>query len=849
MMKTDSLRYERLLKEIEKPSRYIGQEWNSIVKEQSEDTVSIVLAFADMYEIGMSHLGIRILYNLLNADERIIAQRVFAPARDFSKALRDNKVPLCSLETHMPLCDADIVGFSLQYELGYTNVLNMLDLSGIALRAADRPDDAPIVIAGGPSAFNPEPMAIFFDAILIGDGEEATREVCLTVRDGRRAHTPRAQILADLARIEGVYVPSLYPTSVDDETGLVVVDKSSDAPYPVKRRIEFDLNRFKYPDSFPVPFCEMVHDRINIELSRGCNAGCRFCQAGVIYRPNRPRMPRTVIDTIEQNLHHTGLDEVSLTSLDVSSYPCLDAIIGQLMQRFREDTIALSLPSVRTGAISEHIAEQIQSVRKTGFTLAPEAGSQRLRDVINKNVAQQDIINAATFAFSQGWEILKLYFMIGLPTETDQDIEDIFNLSNRLSEIGWKVSPRSGNINVSISTFVPKPHTPFQWHAMNTREQIKEKQQRLLSIIKRKRKIKLKWHDADASFLEAVISRGDRRIGGVIEHAFRDGALFDAWTDEFDMDIWTTAFEACGVDPQQYVYRQYRPGARLPWSHIDTGVRESYLQDELRKSTDGTLTPPCGRTQCHGCGVCSPAYFALSEPVLESLPPQPLEERQPAEEFFVYEGSYRKTGLLRYLSNREVMNTIIRAFRRGKLRINHSCGFNPHPKCSFGPALSVGMAGLSEPIRFELLENLPSDEVISRLNEQLPDNLQINELHRLTTKPDKMETRCAYALYELPHQLPAHDVEQVRRKIQTALDAPALPYTRIRNTGKSTTKDLRGNLIGMNIDNGKIALLLRHPARSQDVIDAVCDGAVDPADLVRVRFFAEGELNEAGNLS
>ena len=484
----------------------------------------------------------KILYNILNQTKDIRAERIFAPARDYTDQLKKNSLPICSLETKTPISEFHIIGFSLQYELSYTNVLNILSCANVPLRSKDRSEKDPFVIAGGPCVFNPEPMANFFDAFLIGDAENMILEVSRAIKKNRAVkNSSRQDILRKLSLIQGVYVPSLYETYYDEKTGKVVV-KKGDAPYPVRRRIELDLDKFAYPMSFPVPYCEAVHDRINVEVSRGCNAGCRFCQAGIIYRPNRPRNPNTVLEIIMSNLAGTGYDEVSLTSLDLSSYPDLDNFVGCVMDKLRKNKISLSIPSVRTNAISENMAKQIQSVRKTGFTIAPEAGTQRLRDIINKNVSEENVLDAVGFIFSQGWQLLKLYFMIGLPTETAADIEAIFALSQKLSKIGKKISKKSGNINVSISTFVPKPHTPFQWLPMAKRDDILSKQNRLLDLIKPKKSIRLKWHDVNSSYLEAVMSRGDRKIGDVIEHAFLNGAGMDAWSDELRFDIWVNSF-------------------------------------------------------------------------------------------------------------------------------------------------------------------------------------------------------------------------------------------------------------------------------------------------------------------
>ena len=832
-------KHDNILSSVSKPSRYIGKEWNAISSDNKKNPLRFLLAFPDTYEIGMSHLGMRILYNLLNKETDIRAERVFAPARDYTEQLKKRNLSILSLETETPICEFDIIGFSLQYELGYTNVLNVLSCGNIPLRSKDRTDKDPFVLAGGPCVFNPEPMAYFFDAYLIGDAENTAIEVSRVIKTSKLKNCARQDILIKLSKISGVYVPSLYDTELDEKTGKLVV-KQGDAPYPIRRRIEFDLDKFPYPLSFPVPYCEAVHDRINVEVSRGCNSGCRFCQAGIIYRPNRPRNPNTIIDIIMSNLKGTGYDEISLTSLDLSSYPNLDGFIGCVMDKLRDNKISLSIPSVRTTAISENIAKQIQSVRKTGFTIAPEAGTQHLRDVINKNISEKDILDAVGFAFSQGWQLIKLYFMIGLPTETDEDIEAIFELSCRLSKIGKNISRKSGNINVSISTFVPKPHTPFQWLPMLRREDIIAKQNRLLDLIKPRKSIKLKWHDANSSYLEAIMSRGDRRIGDVIEHAFLNGACMDAWTDELRFEIWEKSFIELGIDPESYLYKPYSLDDKLPWSHIDTGVKTDFLREEYEKAFKAELTYPCGKKRCYNCGVCTQEFLIKNDFVglLDSPDSTPEIDKNNEQDrkFYSYMGFFKKVGALKILSNRELINTIIRAFRRAGIAMNHSYGFNPHPRFSFGPALSVGMQALREPFQFELLDKLIEPDIERMVNEKLPEELRIFDIVYYD-KPPKMHKLIINAVYKIPHDLSDDEICIVNDKIKNEFLKKEILFERTVKGGKIKSVDLKKGIVNIQIKRNIICLELIHPTRPQDVLDLFFGDKVDKYEIIREKFY------------
>ncbi len=592
---------ERILPRVQKPTRYIGGEWNSAIKDPERVEIRMALALPDSYELGMSNIGLRSLYSLLNSRPEIWAERVFCPWGDMEAELRAARLPLVTLESETPLRELHVVGFSLQYELNYTNILTMLDLAGIPIWSRERGERDPLVIGGGSMAFNPEPIADFFDAILIGDGEELLLDFLALYRRLRREGAGRREMLKELAGVEGVYVPSLYDLETDGATGFLLPRASSCAPYPVKRRILFDIDRYPFPEDVVVPFSEIVHDRVSVEIMRGCSVGCRFCHAGIIYRPVREMSPESIRATLEKSLARTGFDEVSLTSLNSGEYGGVADLISDLMDEFEENRTSLSLSSLRPSSLNERIAEQIRRVRKTGFTMAPEAGTQRLRDVINKGTLERDILFGAENAFRQGWELLKLYFMIGLPTETDEDLQGILDLSHKILRLGRQHARRSARITVSASSFIPKPHTPFQWLPMERMEALREKQARIRSGI-RNPSIQFKWHDVEISWLEGIFAKGDRRLGATLVRAWERGCRYDGWTEHFRYREWVEALNETGVDPDRYLYQALPAGCRHPWSHIDSGVSERYLAKELELSLASAPTDTCGIDKCYGCG-------------------------------------------------------------------------------------------------------------------------------------------------------------------------------------------------------------------------------------------------------
>jgi len=601
----DKLLLERILGKVQKPSRYTGGELNSVVKDKKSVSLRFAFCFPDTYEIGMSHLGMKILYSLINAREDAWCERVFAPWTDMEEAMRENGLPLYALESGDPVAGFDILGFTLQYELSYTNVLNMLDLAGLPVLAADREALAPLVIGGGPCACNAEPVADFFDLFVLGEGEEALPELLDLYNLHKQRGSTKAEFLRASARIQGVYVPSLYEVSYSPGGAVAAITPREGAPEKVRKRIIRDLDAAFAPEELVVPFIETVHDRVTVEVFRGCSRGCRFCQAGFIYRPVREKSA-TVADNQSRRLcENTGYDEISLCALSASDYSGLEELLDRLLDWSKDEMVNISLPSLRIDNFSAELLEKTGAVRQSGLTFAPEAGTQRLRDVINKNIGEHEVLAAVRKAFEGGKTSVKLYFMIGLPAETDEDIEGIAALAQKTVDEYYanpgKPKGRSVNVGVSVSTFVPKPFTPFQWEPQDTVETISRKQALLRNSVTT-RKVSLNFHKAQPSFLEAVFARGDRRLSHVIETAWRNGCRFDGWDELFQFDVWLAAFDACGLDPAFYANRRREYDEILPWDHMDYGVSKAFLIRENKNAQAGVTTPGC-LEHCAGCGA------------------------------------------------------------------------------------------------------------------------------------------------------------------------------------------------------------------------------------------------------
>lgn len=596
---------EKLLAKVQKPARYTGGELNSVVKNKADVKLRYAFCFPDSYEIGMSHLGMKILYSLVNERADAWCERVFAPWEDMEALLRENGMPLYALESGDALSEFDMIGFTLQYELSYSNVLNMLDLGGVPIRSADRTALTPIVVGGGPCACNPEPMADFFDVFLPGEGEEVTNELIDLLIVHKEKGSDKLMFLREAAKIEGVYVPAFYDVSYHADGTIETVTPKETAPAKVKKRIIADLDSVYYPDKFVVPFIDIVHDRAVAEVFRGCIRGCRFCQAGFIYRPIREKSSSTVNRQAKCLCDSTGYDEVSLCSLSTSDYTGIESLIPKMFEWALPEKINVALPSLRVDNFSEELMEELKKVRKSGLTFAPEAGTQRLRDAINKNVTEEEVLKTSAQAFRGGWTSVKLYFMMGLPTETLEDIAGIADLAQKVVNEFYKNpdKPKGKGVTVSISvaSFVPKPFTPFQWEPQDTMEQLVLKQKHLMENV-HTRKIQVSWHQSRTSFLEGVFARGDRKLCNVIESAWRKGCKFDGWDEYFLFDKWMEAFEENGIDPAFYSNRRRDFSEILPWDHLDYGIRKAFLEEENKKAHESVTTPHC-RQKCAACGA------------------------------------------------------------------------------------------------------------------------------------------------------------------------------------------------------------------------------------------------------
>jgi radical SAM family uncharacterized protein/radical SAM-linked protein len=770
--------YAKFLHRVTKPTRYTGAEHGARKKNWSEVRARVCLAFPDIYDIGMSHLGFRMLYKILNDDPRTLAERAYTPWLDMQRELRAHGKLLVSLESARPLSDFDVVGFSLQFELTYTNILAMLDLGGIPLRSEHRSDDDPLVIAGGPVATHAEPMAPFFDAILIGDGEEAATEIALSWTDAKREGLSRAERLERLARIEGVYVPSLYDTVLDAEAGFMVVSGArAGAPLPVKRRLLADISKFPFPDDGPVGGPEAIFDRMSIEIARGCTEGCRFCQAGMIYRPVRERDPVEVIDTVTRALEKSGQDEVSLTALSTADVSAISPLIKNLAEKTAPDRVSLGVASLRAYGLAEDLLDELGRVRASGLTFAPEAGTQRMRDVINKNVTEAQLLETAERSFSRGFDKMKLYFIIGLPTEEDEDVLGIVEVGKNAFAVGKKLG-RHVKVTVSVSTHVPKPHTPFQWCAMDPLAEVERKQALLRDAVRRVKGLNLRLHDAPTSVLEGILARGDRRLANVIERAYLSGARFDSWDSELRLDAWQEALEHFEV--QTSVYLGTIPvTARVPWDHFDIGLENGFLAREYRRALRGRSSPPCGkvvgqfihatnvrdaeaekrRLVCYDCGVACDLgkmreerlvflrKLGADEPAPQKPEPRPAEvpaadapapdapaavvanagkkPKKPRPEALRpvrpggapkgYRLGFEKTGAAALLGHLDLARELPRAIRRAGLAIRYSEGYHPKPDLSFGPALSLGVMSLDEYVDVKLIDAPSCAEIVERL--------------------------------------------------------------------------------------------------------------------------------------
>ncbi len=806
-----------ILKSVSKPGRYAGGEYGQIVKDKAKIKARFAFCFPDTYEIGMSNLGMRLLYGSLNAHEDIWCERVYDPWTDMQEQMKQHDIPLTALESGDPLTDFDFVGFTLQYEMSYTNVLNMLDLAKIPLRSKERAEDAPIIIGGGPCAYNPEPIADFFDLFNIGEGEDMLPAIVRLYISMKDAGTyTRQGFLHEAAKsIAGVYVPSLYEVTYhEDGTVRAYTPLYDDIPKQVTKQIIKDLDKVYFPDQLVMSYIETVHDRIMLEVYRGCVRGCRFCQAGMIYRPVREKSPDVLNEQAKKLFESTGYEEMSLSSLSISDYTHLEPLCDKLLSWTDENMVSLSLPSLRADNFNKDLLRRIESVRSSSLTFAPEAGTQRLRDVINKNVTEEDVLRAVNVAFDGGKNAVKLYFMNGLPTETDEDIEGIAKLADTVVEAYYnnpnRNKKRPVQVTISVACFIPKPFTAFQWEAQDTMEMLAEKQAYLKSKITN-RHVRYQHHDARTSRIEAVLARGDRRLSDALELACKEGFCFDAWDEYFDYDKWIDVFSRTGIDPAFYANRRFGNDEILPWDIIDCGVSKEFFLREQARAYGEKTTPNC-RQACSACGAnklggvraicpgCEKNDIAATAAANEL--PQKETEYPFLQEPKTVRIKFRKVGDLQYISHLDLQRTFARVLVRAKIPMWYTKGFNPHAKVIFGLPLSVGTESEAEFIDLRLERDMPPEEVKARLNRELTAEMQISEAYEPTSKVQEV----GWAKYEMELHFAAASAKLASDMEQLFTQAPLTIVKR----SKSGDKEV--DIIPM-IKKVKASYDAKHPTR------------------------------------
>jgi radical SAM family uncharacterized protein/radical SAM-linked protein len=736
-------RLESILPHVARPGRYAGGEVNAIRKDWNSVEVRFALAFPDAYEIGMSNLGLEMLYHILNAHEWIAAERVYSPWMDMEKAMRENRIPLFSLESKQPIGDFDVLGISYQYELQVTNLLTLLDLAGLPLESAERNETHPLVVIGGPCAFNPEPLADFVDAVALGDGETLAVDIAEAVRTGKREKWSRKTMLERLARIPGVYVPSLYRIKEDADGRFLGLEPIGDAPVKIQARVTPELLPEHYSDRPLVPLIEITHNRCALEIMRGCGRGCRFCNAGMVYRPVRQRPAKDVIRQAVAAVEATGRDEVSLLSLSTSDYRGLTELLTGLRQCLPERDVAISFPSLRSETFTSEMADLARGLRHTGLTLAPEAGTARLRAVINKTNSEENLYSAIKIAFERDWPHVKLYFMIGLPTETDEDLNGIVRIVGETVHLARRYGKKT--ITVSLSPFSPKPHTPFQWEAQDPVETLNRKM-RYLKDNMHWRGVELGWRDGRTARLETILGRGDRKLGKVIRTAWENGARFDGWSEQWNPDIWDEAIRSAGVDAEEYL-RARHVDEPQPWSHLSKGVSEAFLRGERQKALAESTTPDC-REACAGCGLnCGPKSAALDTD--EKTDCSPAEKTPDSDATLTVRVGYSKGRPVRFTSHLDVMRILMQSARRAGIRFSMTLGHHARPKIAAGPPLPLGYTSVAEYIDLTVENTEGPDDIREKLNRTLPEGFECFACAVISGKPASLSASINAADYRI----------------------------------------------------------------------------------------------------
>jgi len=844
---------EPFLAGVSRPARYLGGELNMIKKDPAAQKIRVCLAFPDIYDIGQSYIGFYILYNILNKRAGTFCERAFSPWPDMETAMREQDIPLWSIESFLPVSSFDVVGFTLQYELHYTTIINMLDLAGIPVRTCDRATgDYPLIIGGGPCCVNPEPVAEFFDAFLLGDGEEAFPEILDVVEKCRESGLTRPETLQELARIGGGYVPSLY-TPVYTENGAFAGMKAEDgAPLPVVSRFVESLKPEYYPDHPLVPLCEVVHDRLAVELTRGCTRGCRFCNAGMIYRPKRERPVEEVLDQVVKGIERTGWEDISLVSLSTSDYPGLEELVGKIGDSLQEKMVSVSLASMRADNFSVKMAESVAGGRKSSLTFAIEAGTQRLRDVINKNLTESQLLETLETALKGGWNGFKLYFMIGLPTESDQDIIAIAELLNKVNSLLKRYGGK--RINVTVSPFSPKPMTPFQWEAQDSVEKINEK----LRLIRRNlnaKSVTLKTDDPVISMLECRIGRGDRETGKVLYDAWEKGSRLDGWSEHFNAGLWRASFEKAGISLEDGS-EKLKPGSPLPWGHLSYGISESFLLAEHKKSLTGESTGDCDE-KCHNCGdyVSFCAMMKKQAALKEVEQESGIVKQDAGESAFGrkrkavpgrkgvlvpvdtrFRIKFGKNDAMRFTGHLDTVRLFDRAMRRGGIPLSFSQGFHPHPKISFSPPLPLGMKSTAEYADFSLSKPFPDIENV--LRRELGPGIELFGIRSVTEKVKSLNSIISLSEYYVACVVNG----ELKDTVKSICDRDSISVNRSTQKGPKTI-DIRPGIIEINFNgtnNGFTMILGSIPGQSakpSEVLGLIFDDVM-PVCVIRTEQYA-----------